>query len=425
MLSIRVFYKNEEVGIVTQSVQNSNYYAFRYNPEFIKKGVELCPILMPLKNITYVFNNLDINTFKGLPPLLIDSLPDKYGSELLFAHQKIYGKSTLSSLEALSYIGTRGMGALEFFPEVEKIGMDENQIIELDSLVDVANKVLNERESISYSFKNVQLRELISVGSSIGGARAKAIVAIDSNGNIKSGQISGLKEYDYCIIKFDGLGADLSEEKNITYYTRIEYAYYLMAVDCGISISQSSLLELNGKYHFKTRRFDRDVNGNRIHMLSLAGIAGFDYMKAGQHSYEEVATILSVLRCGIDDMEQLFRRMVFNVVFRNNDDHVKNISFLMDDNGRYHLSPAYDLSYSYNPNGNWTKHHQMRINNKVDDIYRVDLVEAGKKMYISESKCNKIIDHILNVSKNFENYAIQAKLPINVSNKIKSDFIEL
>ena len=425
MLSIKVYYKGKEVGIVAENSKNSNYFTFRYNDDFIKNGVELCPILMPLKSVNYVFNSLSISSFKGLPPLLADSLPDKYGSDLLFAYQKIYGKSSLSPLEALSYIGKRGMGALEFVPSVDKIGLSENEIIEIDNLVEVADQVLNQRESINYSLKNIKLRQLISVGSSIGGARAKAIVAIDKNGNIKSGQISGLKGYEYCIIKFDGLGADLSEDKNVSYYTRIEYAYYLMAIACGINMSDCSLLKINDKYHFKTRRFDRDENGNKIHMLSLAGMIGFDYMHAGEHSYEEIAAVLKELDCGIYDFEQLFKRMVFNVIFRNNDDHIKNISFIMDDNGHFKLSPAYDLSYSYNPNGDWTKHHQMRINNKVDDINRDDLLESASRMLINKNKANKIIDQILNVKENFDKFAQEAELPNNISLAIKNDFISL
>lgn len=425
MLSIKVFYKGKEVGIVAESKKNSNYFTFRYNDDFIKHGVELCPILMPLKSVNYVFTNLSLSSFKGLPPLLADSLPDKYGSDLLFAYQRIYGKSSLSPLEALSYIGKRGMGALEFVPSVDKIGMSEDEIIEIDSLVEVADQVLNQRESVNYSLKNIKLRQLISVGSSIGGARAKAIVAIDKNGNIKSGQISGLKDYEYCIIKLDGLGADLSEDNNVTYYTRIEYAYYLMAIDCGINMSNCSLLHINNKYHFKTSRFDRDSDGNKIHMLSLAGMMGFDYLKAGEHSYEEVGAVLKNLDCGMDDFEQLFRRMTFNVVFRNNDDHVKNISFIMDDKGKYKLSPAYDLSYSYNPHGDWTKHHQMKINNKIDDITRGDLLSAAEQMYLNKNKANKIIDEILNIKNDFDYYASKAEIPESVSSLIKKEFIDL
>lgn len=423
MIKIKVFYKNQEVGFLSVNPNNSNYYAFRYADSFISTGIELCPFLMPLAKRTYYFDNLSIESFKGLPPLFVDSLPDRYGSELLFAWQKIFNKATLSTLEALSYIGKRGMGALEYVPSVDKIGLDEKQIIEIDSLVEVANEVLNEREKISYDLKNIKLRQLISVGSSIGGARAKAIVAIDEKGNVKSGQISGLKNREYCIIKFDGLSSDLSEEKNVTYYTRIEYSYYLMAKDARIIMSESSLLEKNGKFHFKTKRFDRDENGGKIHMLSLAGLAGFDYRNAGEHSYEEVSLILDRLHCDAIDKEQLFRRMVFNVVCRNNDDHVKNISFLMDDKGQYRLSPAYDLSYSFNPNGMWTKHHQMRINNKVDDFTYEDLLISGNSMGLAKNKVATIIDEVILSAKKYKEFAKKAYLPDEVISAILKDFI--
>ena len=423
MISVRVYFKGKEVGVVTADSKNPNYYVFRYTDEFINSHIELCPLLMPLSKTNYLFPNLSIPSFKGLPPLLADSLPDRYGSELLFSWQKMHDKPLLNSLEALSYIGKRGMGALEFVPALGKLEMNSDETIDICSLSTLANQMLNEREKIEFSTSNIKLTQLISVGSSIGGARAKAIVAIDKNGFFKSGQISGLDGYEYCIIKFDGLLADLSEEKNITYYTRIEYAYYLMAKACGINMSSCSLLKIDNRYHFKTKRFDRDEHGNKIHMLSLAGMAGFDYQKAGEYSYEDVAIIIRRLNGGMEDMNQLFMRMVFNVIFKNHDDHVKNISFLMDENGQYHLSPAYDLSYSYNPNGQWTRYHQMSVNHKVDNITEDDLIEAGKKMFISSSKAKKMIKKIKDIGKKFETFAKEAELPDEIIKEIYSQFL--
>lgn len=424
MLSLKVYYQNKFVGVVSE-LPNSQFCVFRYDDEFIKEGVELCPLLMPLNNTNYVFSNLEHNSFKGLPPLLADSLPDKYGSELLFAYQKMYGKTTLTSLEALSYIGKRGMGALEFVPSIYKDELNAEQTIEIESLVEVANQVLNDRENVEYSLENASLKQLISVGSSIGGARAKAIVAIDKNGNIKSGQIAGLKDHEYFIIKFDGLGADLTEEKNATYYTRIEYAYYLMAKAAGIIISNSSLLKKNGKYHFKTKRFDRDENGNKIHMLSLAGIAGFDFNHPGRDSYEEVSIVLRRISCGYQDLKQLYLRMVFNVVCKNHDDHAKNISFLMDKDGKFSLSPAYDLTYSYNSNGDWTKHHQMTINNKIDDFVLQDLVNAGLRFGLKERDIKECLNSVKESAEKFLGFAKQAELPDKLAKIIYNDFVWL
>lgn len=424
MLSLKVYYQNKLVGVVSE-LQNSQSCVFRYDDEFIKEGIELCPLLMPLNSSNYVFEHLNFDSFKGLPPLLIDSLPDKYGSDLLFAYQKMFGKTTLSSLEALSYIGKRSMGALEFVPSINKGELNKEQIIEIDSLLEVANQVLNDRENVEYSFNNASLRQLISVGSSIGGARAKAIVAIDKKGNIKSGQIAGLKDHEYCIIKFDGLGADLTEEKNITYYTRIEYAYYLTAKASGINISESSLIKKNNKYHFKTKRFDRDENGNKIHMLSLAGIAGFDFKKAGAYSYEDVALVIRRLGGGYDELKELFLRMVFNVVLKNHDDHVKNISFLMDKDGKFSLSPAYDLTYSYNPDGDWTRHHQMSISNKIDNFVLQDLIDAGNKFGLKERDIKSCINKVLENAKKFLEFAKIAEIPEDIAKKIYSDFVWL
>lgn len=422
MLSLKVFYHNRLVGVVSE-LPNSQFCVFRYDDAFIKDGVELCPLLMPLNNSNYLFENLSFDSFKGLPPLLADSLPDKYGSDLLFAYQKMFGKTSLSPLEALSYIGKRGMGALEFVPSINKDELNKEQTIEIESLVEVANQVLHDRENVEYSVKNASLKQLISVGSSIGGARAKAIVAIDQDGNIKSGQIAGLKNHEYCIIKFDGLGADLTEETNVTYYTRIEFAYYLMAKESGINISESSLLKKNNKYHFKTKRFDRDDNGNKIHMLSLAGIAGYDFKKAGAYSYEDVALIIKRLDGGYRDLKQLFLRMVFNVVTKNHDDHVKNISFLMDADGKYHLAPAYDLTYSYNPNGDWTKHHQMSLNNKVDDFVIQDLFDVGNRFGLKDSDIKECINSVRLNAKRFLEFAKKAELPNNIAEIIFRDFI--
>lgn len=406
-----------------RDIPNSNYYVFRYSDEFVKTGIELCPIIMPLGNSNYVFPNLSLDSFKGLPPLLADSLPDRYGSELLLAWQKAHNRSSLSPLEALSYIGKRAMGALEFVPSVSALDMDEKELLEIDSLAEVANDVLNNRKDVTYNLKDIKLTQLISVGSSIGGARAKAIVAIDKDGNVKSGQISGLKDHEYCIIKFDGLKADLSEDNDVTYYTRIEYAYYLMAISCGIIMSPCSLIQSGNKYHFKTKRFDRDEEGNKIHMLSLAGLMGYDYKLAGENSYEEVAgIILNKLGGGQDEVCQLYKRMVFNVICKNNDDHIKNISFIMNKENEYHLSPAYDLTYAYNPFGDWTKHHQMTVNGKIDDITVDDLLESAIKMNINKTKAIKIINEVINAAKQFFKFASIAHLPNDVADAIYKEF---
>lgn len=421
MKSIRVLLWGTEIGVVSENSNNPNYYIFKYNDDFIRSNIEVCPIIMKLSNQTYMFDNLNIESFKGLPPLISDSLPDKYGETLLNAWKIKNNKASLNPLEVLSYIGKRGMGALEFEPCFDD--KKEPYDIEIDSLLEVAKEVLTKRSTIEYNIKDEKnLYKLIDVGSSIGGARAKAIIAMDKDGNIKSGQIPNLDGYSYYVLKFDGLSNDLSEDTKITYYTRIEYSYYLMARDSKINISDSKLLVINNKYHFLTKRFDRDEYGRKIHMLSLSGMMGYDFMKAGYYSYEDVALLLKELNADYSDIVQLYRRMVFNVLTKNNDDHVKNISFLMDRKGNWSLSPAYDLSYSYNPNGEWTRHHQMRINDKVDNITYMDLLSSASKMTIKKAQAIEIINEIHSVVDNYYKYAKEANLPDEIIKEISDNY---
>lgn len=421
MKTLKVILWGKEIGVLSENPDNPNYFLFKYNEDFVKQGIEICPIAMPLSNEVYVFDGLSLDSFKGLPPLLSDSLPDRYGNKLLSVWSKKYNKASLNPIEVLSYIGKRAMGALEYIPSTDDTNGLEN--IEIDELVEVANDVLNNRMNIQIDLKKESnLKKLIDVGSSIGGARAKAIIAITKDNIIKSGQIAGIKDAKYCILKFDGLNSDLSEDKEITYYTRIEYSYYLMCTDCGIEMEESFLYEKNSKYHFVTKRFDRNENGEKIHSLTLGGMAGFDYEKKAEHSYEEIARILDRIGCSYNDKCQLFSRMVFNVLARNQDDHVKNITFLMDKNGNWRLSPAYDMTYSYNENGEYTRFHQMRINNKITDIKRVDLVDSGINMGIKKSKINEIIDKIQSVVDNYQMYGEKANLPDKVIDEIKNNF---
>lgn len=420
MKSVRVILWNSEIGLLSEDPNNKNYYLFKYNDQYLTSNIEVCPLLMKKSPIVFQFENLSIKTFKGLPPLLIDSLPDRYGEKLLSIWKEKNNKKELDPIDVLLYIGKRGMGALEFEPCLDDL--KEAEAIEIDSLVEVAKEVLSKKNVSSYSIKNEKdLMRLIDVGSSVGGARAKALIAMNKDGDIKSGQIPHLKGYTYYILKFDGLSNDLSEDNSITYYTRIEYVYYKMAIDAGITMQETFLLKKGNCYHFVSKRFDRDENGQKIHMLSLAGMIGFDYLEAGENSYEDVAKILVELKANNSDVIELFRRMVFNVLGKNNDDHIKNISFLMDRGGQWKLSPAYDLSYSYNPDGDWTKHHQMRINNKVDDISYNDLIESARSMGIKEAKAKRVIDEVKAAIKNFEQYAKEENIPKDVIDLIKSN----
>lgn len=410
------------VGTISVNKRNPNFYVFQYSDEFIRSGVELCPFLMKLDKTTFSFTDLEIASFKGLPPLIVDSLPDRYGDVLLSIWKEKNNIAELTPLDVLSYIGKRGMGALEYEPSS---GNDKELFdVDVEALNNVANEIFKKRENVSFSINDENaLERLIDVGSSVGGARAKALIAMDQKGNIKSGQIANLKGYKYYILKFDGVSGSLIVDNSPTYYTRIEYAYYLMAKDIGINMNESFLMIKNDKYHFVTKRFDRDENGEKLHMLSLAGMAGFNYKHPGENSYEEVPQILSLLGCEFSDVLEVYKRMVFNVVFRNNDDHIKNISFIMDKDGTWHLSPAYDLSYSYNPLGEWTRHHQMRINNKVDNITYDDLIASATIMGIKKSKAVEIINKVRESSSRFDEFALKAYLPKEVSDELKLHFV--
>ena len=418
MKSIKVKLWGVEIGLLSENPNDERHYLFEYNKNFLSSHIEVCPLAMKKGQGIFVFDNLSFESFKGLPSLLIDSLPDRYGETLLSIWKEKHHKDSLDPIDVLSYIGKRGMGALEFEPALDADSKDN--ALEIESLVEVAKEVLAKREEVIVDVsKEKDLQKLIDVGSSIGGARAKAIIAIGPNNEVRSGQIAGLKGYKYCILKFDGLTNDLSEDQEVTYYTRIEYAYYQMAIDCGIKMQKSFLLEKNNLYHFVTERFDRDENGAKIHMLSLAGMVGFDYLKPGENSYEEVAVVLKNLGCDFDDVIQLFRRMVFNVFGKNHDDHVKNISFLMNKDGKWSLSPAYDLSYSYNPTGVWTRHHQMRINGKIDDITRDDLIVSAINMGIKKNQAISIVEEMKEVFLKIDHYGEIAKLPTMVVETIK------
>lgn len=395
--------------------ENRSIGLFEYSPSFINSGIEVSPIVMPLSERTYEFPELNKESFHGLPGLLADSLPDKFGNAVINEWLSTQGRTpqSFNPVERLCYTGTRGMGALEFFPAT---GPDskESESIQVSRLVELAEKVLKFRKGLNINVRTDSLEEIIKVGTSAGGARAKAVIAWnEKTGDIRSGQIPVNKGYGYWLMKFGGISGngDKEEDDNLQ-YPRIEYAYYLMATKAGIDMSECRLLEENGRAHFMTRRFDRDVkSGDKIHMLTLGSLAHFDFNLSGQYGYEDAAVVMRKLGLSYQDYERLFRRMVFNVVAWNHDDHVKNISFLMNKKGEWSLSPAYDVTYSYNPNGLWTSSHQMTINGKQQDITLNDLVVSGQMMGIRKKRALFIISEIVTSIGNWEDYAQKAGLP--------------
>ena len=408
--SAEVFLWGTRIGVV--SANDSDAASFQYDKNFLTSKIELSPLAMPLGPQVYSFPTLNKESFKGLPGLLSDSLPDYFGDEIVKEFLRSEGRSldSLTPIERLCYTGKRGMGALEFVP-ANGPRDDENETLDIEKMSKLASDVLSKREDLAIRKEDATAASLLKFGTSAGGARAKAIIAIDKkSGEICSGQIANKKDYSYWIIKFDEV------ENNGDYglvdpkgFTRVEYAYFLMATDCGIKMNECRLYELNGKSHFMTKRFDRDENsGDKIHMQTLAALAHLDYKTPRVCSYEKLVQICYMIGLGQNEIEQIFRRMVFNCLAVNCDDHVKNVSFLMDKSGRWKLAPAYDLTFSYNPDSFWVSEHQMTVNQKSKEINSHDMLAAASFMNISEAKARLIIGEVKETLSCWPDYASAA-----------------
>ena len=402
-----VHYHDERVGAVFWN-ESRRCAEFEYDPAFVQTGRELSPILMPLRSgVVYAFPALNRDTFKGLPGMLADALPDRFGDALIDQWLARQGRNpgSYTSVERLCFQHTRSMGALTFEPAES----ERNQIthdLEIAQLVE-ATRIAIAHKSTLQATRNRQdnaLLQVLQVGTSAGGARAKAVIAYNrSTKEIRSGQIDAPAGFEHWIVKLDGVQqAELRAPKH---YGRIEYAYANMARACGIVMSPCELWEENGRAHFMTKRFDRNGNA-RIHMQTLCGIAHFDYNSPGYYSYEQLFQIMRQLKLPFSDAEQMFRRMLFHVVARNQDDHTKNTSFLMDHAGVWRLAPAYDETFCYNPNGDHTSKHQMTIQGKADGFTRDDILAVAKQ--ISLKKPLAIIQDVNDAVSNWARFASEA-----------------
>lgn len=391
---------------------------FEYEKSFISSGIQPSPIMMPLKDSPYSFPELSYQSFHGLPGLLADSLPDKFGNELINVWLSKQGRllDSFNAVERLCYTGTRGMGALEFFPAISENNLPSENI-EVSQLVELASIVLSNRNNLKAVIdecdkKNLSasLQKIISLGTSAGGARAKAVIALNPlTKEVKSGQCQTEQGFEHWLIKFSGVSNNKDKEDNdLADFGMIEYAYYKMAQECGIKMNPCRLLDDGKNHHFMTKRFDRDSNGRKLHMQSLAALGHFDFNLAGQTSYEQAFTVLNKLHIGHQDRMELFRRMIFNVTACNCDDHVKNISFLMDRNGKWSLAPAYDVCFAYNPNGNWTSSHQMTINGKRKDIIIEDFDYCAKIAGLTNTQKKEAISSVLSGINKWESFASES-----------------
>lgn len=403
--------------------------SFQYTPEFAESRIEVSPITMPLSETVYRFPGLQQNSFHGLPGLLADSLPDKFGNALIDAWLATQGRTpdSFNAIERLCYTGTRGMGALDFFP-TKGPRQTSSKAIDIDKLVQLASNVLSYRDNFHAKFSDGKvaetLSEILRVGTSAGGARAKAVIAWNPKTNeVRSGQVKARDGFEHWLLKFDGVSGNKDKEFDDPQgYGAIEYAYYLMALEAGISMSECRLLEENGRRHFMTKRFDRLGGGEKLHMQSLGGIAHFDFNAAGAYSYEQAFVVMRQLKLSMADVEQQFRRMVFNIVARNQDDHVKNIAFLMNKKGVWSLAPAFDVTYSFNPSGAWTSSHQMTVNGKRDDFTIGDLKSCAEVASMKRGRAETIIGEVRNAVERWDEFARRAQIDAHLSSRIRKAF---
>jgi serine/threonine-protein kinase HipA len=404
-----------EIGAVTWD-PHADVSVFEYMPDFLDSGIQVSPYVMPLSSQTFTFPELSRSTFKGLPGLLADSLPDKFGSALIdqWLVREGIDKKDFSPVQRLCYIGSRGMGALEFIPSIDRKTPQDEGTLNISAMVELADKILTEREEMGGTIDLGDdavtletLKEILQVGVSAGGARAKVVIAWnEATKDVRSGQLILPAGFQHWLLKFDGVSnnrdKELADGKG---YGLMEYAYYRMAIDAGIQMSECRILEENGRHHFMTKRFDRTASGEKLHMQTLGALAHYDFNMAGAYSYEQAIQIVERLELGMASVEQLYRRALFNIMARNQDDHVKNIAFLMDSSGTWRLSPAYDLTFAYNPDGDFTSKHQMSLNGKRDDFRRKDFLETASRFNIPASRAKNMIEEVTQGVRNWEIHA--------------------
>jgi serine/threonine-protein kinase HipA len=409
----------ERVGALAYDPQ-SKFTTFEYAPQWLNKGIEIAPLHMPLSTEKFQFPALGTETYKGLPAVFADTLPDDFGNALINAWLASHGRDDddFSAVERLLYTGNRGVGALEFAPAIVLHENEDATVnLALSSLVNMAQKVLDQHTHINVGVEtdvddDVAMRALLQIGTSAGGARAKALITINPNRTeIRSGQRDAAEGFEHYLLKFDGV-----EEHKISSETfgdpkgfgRMEYAYYLMAKDVGINISPSELFIEGDRAHFMTKRFDR-VGNRKRHVLSLCAMDHADYKKPGTYSYEQLFAVARKLRLPRKDAIEIYRRMVFNVIARNHDDHTKNTSFMLDGpQSEWRLSPAFDLAYSYKKDSPWVNSHQMSLNGKRDNFNRSDLLGVGALIGNFKKDSQRIINTVVDVVSEWQSYAKKA-----------------
>lgn len=414
--------------------EKSGWASFEYDPAFKRLGWELSPLKMPLSTEQRIYSFPELrketgssfDTFKGLPGLLADMLPDRYGNELinLWLAQQGRPENSMNSVEMLCFIGKRGMGALEIEPTILKQNVNTFSV-EINSLVEIASKMLSKKEPFVANLKSDEekaMREILKIGTSAGGARPKAVIAYnEKTGEVRSGQTRAPEGFEHWLLKLDGVS---EVQLGATHgYGRVEYAYYLMALDCGIEMMPCRLLEENGRAHFMTRRFDREGSYTKHHTQTFCAMKHFDYNRVNSYSYEQLFQTMRELKLTYAEAEQMFRRMVFNVIARNCDDHSKNFSFILKQGDRWRLAPAYDLCHAYRPGSEWVSRHALSVNGKRENITREDLIVIGRS--IRNKKAEEIIDQVNDTVHNWNYYADKAGVDKDKKVSIEKTLISL
>ncbi|GAP21228.1 type II toxin-antitoxin system HipA family toxin [Leptolinea tardivitalis] len=418
----------KEVGNIIWDDQR-NFATFQYSPSYLNNGLQLSPLKMPLRTQTYSFPDLEFNTFLGLPGLLSDSLPDKFGNTIIRAWLNVHKtpEASFGTVDRLALIGNRGLGALEY-PSPLLIESPIPRPLNTPNLIGLINTILENKldilTSLTYKSDFSLLNELLRIGISAGGSRAKAIVCWNTDTNeMFPGDIQQSENFGNWLIKFDGIGNNKDKEQaDPIGYGKIEYAYYLMAQAAGINMTECCLFNENGRSHFMTKRFDRNERGEKLHMQSLCGLAHMDFNQAGRYSYEQAIQVMRQIGLTQDEMEQQVLRAMFNVVGRNQDDHTKNIAFLMNPSGEWKLSPAFDVTYAYDPSGAWTNKHQMSINGKRDFFNKDDLIDFAAFAGIGKNRGLELLERVIDSIKKWPDYAIQLGIVKNRIFSIQSTY---
>ncbi len=429
---INVRYLDYDVGAVSFN-SKTGLGTFEFEPSFIKTGIELSPLKMPLARKLYSFPEADVDSFKGLPGMIADSLPDGFGNAVMNAWMATFGKSLsdITPIQRLQYTGKRGMGALTYHPATQRKNLNVSQNIEILNLVSIAQEVLDKREQFGVTL-NAQgkvnkeaMMALLSVGMSAGGARAKAVLAFnDDLTQVRSGQTDAPEGFTHFLMKFDGVSEHSKNRETFgdpMGYGTMEYVYHLMAKACGIDMMPCYLLDEGNRRHFITKRFDREGN-KKIHVQTLSGLAHVSYRRVGAYSYAELFSVARKLKLRSDDAMQIFKRMVFNVIARNHDDHSKNFGFMLNGQNQWKLAPAYDLAYSYKPGSPWVNSHWMTLNGKRDNFTREDFYSFRK---LSPLFTKRIIDQVIeetteHVSK-WRDLASKHSVPVSLLELINSN----